>query len=376
LTLTPRQRIVVNREIQRRKNHKENFKELESLYPYDGEATCAVDGLCATSCPVGINTGALTKDIREQNVSGFSKRVASKIANNFGVVLGGVKFGFRVLNLKERVIQPKGMRLLRKIVPIFPYWLDSMPRVAKYDKNPSVGFDKDVVYFSSCINRAFGSDKRSNDTRDMNQVVESLCKKAHYNIHYISKDNDLCCGVPFESKGFKKEADSKLEELLDALEIASNNGEYPILIDNAPCNFRVVKNLKKRNLKVYEPIDFALEFLVPYLKINQKEESIAIHTTCSSKKLGLENSFVALANMVSKDVIVPKNINCCGFAGDRGFNYPELNSSALATLESQVKEKASCGVSSSKTCEMGLSHHGGIEYSSILYLLDACSDEK
>ena len=49
------------------------YKELEKLYIYDGEETCAVDGLCATACPVDINTGALTKDIRDHRNSKIAK---------------------------------------------------------------------------------------------------------------------------------------------------------------------------------------------------------------------------------------------------------------------------------------------------------------
>jgi D-lactate dehydrogenase len=220
LTLTPRQRIAVSREIQRKKNYGEDYKELEKLYLYDGEQTCAVDGLCATSCPVGINTGALTKDMREKSSSGLAKSIANKVAKNYGITLGGIKIGFNVLNGIEKIIKPSGFRTLRKVIPQFPYWLDSMPRVAKYHKTKRDKYSKKVVYFSSCINRTFGNDKRSDDTRDLNEVVESLLDKAKFDLVYISKDKNLCCGVPFESKGFKKEADEKLEELLEALVIA------------------------------------------------------------------------------------------------------------------------------------------------------------
>jgi D-lactate dehydrogenase len=377
LTITPRQRIAVKREIQRKKNYGEDYKELEKLYLYDGEKTCAVDGLCATSCPVGINTGALTKDIREKSRSGLAKSIASKIAKNYGMTLGGVKIGFSVLNRFEKIIKPSGFRTLRQVIPQFPYWLDSMPRVAKYHKTKRDKYSKKVVYFSSCINRTFGNDKRSDDTRDLNEVVESLLYKAKFDLVYISKDKNLCCGVPFESKGFKKEADEKLEELLEALVIASNFGEYPILVDNSPCNYRIVQNLKQKDLDIYEPIAFALKFLVHNLDIKQSDEVISIHTTCSSKKLGLDKNFKELANLLSSDVIIPGNINCCGFAGDRGFNFPELNRSALFTLKPQLKEKNVCkGYSTSKTCEMGLSHNSGVQYSSILYLLDQQSYAK
>lgn len=377
LTLTPRQRIAVNREIQRRKENNEQYKELEKLYIYDGEQTCAVDGLCATSCPVDINTGALTKDIREHRNSKLAKNVSGIVAKNYGETLFGVRQGFKILNFVESIIKPSGMRKIRKLIPAFPYWFDSMPQVASYKKSKEVHtFDKNVVYFSSCINRAFGANKTAVDTRDINQVVESLLKKSQYNIIYPKKDKSLCCGVPFESKGFTKDADEQLETLLMELFEASNNGEYPILCDNSPCSYRMINGLKKMNMKVYEPIDFSLQFLVPELKITKTYEPIVLHTTCSSKKMKLDDKFEKLANILSNDVTIPENINCCGFAGDRGFNFPELNASALAGLKGQIKPDIKRGFSTSKTCEIGLSHTSEKDYSSILYLLDECSDEK
>ncbi len=378
LTLTPRQRIAVNREIQRLKNNKDNsYKQLEALYKYDGEETCAVDGLCATTCPVGINTGALTKDIRENSNSKFTKKLSKFISNMYGETLYLVRQGFKVLNTIEAIIKPSGMRVIRKVIPMFPYWFDYMPRVASYKKTNEIqSFDKSIVYFSSCINRAFGASKKAQDKRDINQVVESLFAKAKYNIIYPNDDKSLCCGVPFESKGFKKEADEQLQSLLIELYEASNYGEYPILCDNSPCTYRIVNGLKNMNIKVFEPIEFSLEFLVPNLKIEKTDESIVLHTTCSAKKMNLESKFEKLSNILSNDVTIPQNINCCGFAGDRGFNFPELNESALSGLKFQIKPDTKRGFSTSKTCEIGLAHHGQRDYSSILYLLDQCSYEK
>jgi len=377
LTITPRQRIAVNREIQRRKENSEQYKELEELYIYDGEETCAVDGLCATACPVEINTGALTKDIRDHRNSTIAKSISTVVAKNYGETLFGVRQGFKVLNFVESIVKPKNMRKIRNILPMFPYWFDTMPKVASYSKTKEIqSFNKNVVYFSSCINRAFGTNKEALDTRDLNQVVESLLKKSHFNVIYPPKDKSLCCGVPFESKGFTKDANNQLEVLLNRLLEVSNNGEYPIICDNSPCTYRIVKGLKKLNLKVYEPIDFSLQYLVPNLQIKKTDEPIVLHTTCSSKKMELDEKFEKLANILSHDVTIPENINCCGFAGDRGFNFPELNKSALSGLNAQLKPDIKRGFSTSKTCEIGLSHNSKKDYSSILYLLDECAYEK
>ena len=62
-TLSSRQRIVLQREIARLRQSgeaPERLALLEKQYRYPGNQTCAGDGLCSMSCPMGINTGDLT----------------------------------------------------------------------------------------------------------------------------------------------------------------------------------------------------------------------------------------------------------------------------------------------------------------------------
>lgn len=73
----------------------------------------------------------------------------------------------------------------------------------------------------------------------------------------------------------------------------------------------------------------------------------------------------SLARACAKEVVMPAEIYCCGFAGDRGFNFPELNAAALKDLKAHVCI-CEAGYSTSKTGEIGLSLHGGIPYRSIL----------
>nr|WP_252988857.1 hypothetical protein [Francisella noatunensis] len=75
----------------------------------------------------------------------------------------------------------------------------------------------------------------------------------------------------------------------------------------------------------------------------------------------------------SSFVVVPEQIYCCGFAGDKGFTTPELNASSLESLESQVKD-CEIGVSFNRSCQIGLSYHGHLEYISFTELLLECLD--
>jgi D-lactate dehydrogenase len=182
----------------------------------------------------------------------------------------------------------------------------------------------------------------------------------------------LCCGTPFESKGFIDQANSKLEELETALLQASDDGHIPVLCDTSPCLYRMRQHMDAR-LKLYEPSEFVYDFLMERLVFRPLDTTVALHHTCSNMKMALEHKLLALAQACAKDVVVPDLVGCCGFAGDRGFTHPELNQSALKELKPALNEKCTAGYSTSRTCEIGLSEHSGLYYKSIIYLVDQCT---
>lgn len=163
-------------------------------------------------------------------------------------------------------------------------------------------------------------------------------------------------------------------ELEAALLKSSNKGEYPVLCDMSPCLYTMKENMKS-NLKLYEPVEFISEYLLPHLNIYPTDEVITVFPVCSMKKMGLESKLVDLARICASKVIVAET-NCCGFAGDRGFIYPELNKHGLRNLKDQLPEYVKHGYSNSRTCEIGLSLHTGISHKSIVYLVDEVSCPK
>jgi D-lactate dehydrogenase len=128
-------------------------------------------------------------------------------------------------------------------------------------------------------------------------------------------------------------------------------------------------------LKLYEPVEFILDHLLPCLDITPLQETITVFPVCSMKKMGLENKLAELAGKCATSVVIPET-NCCGFAGDRGFSFPELNKHGLSNLKSQITEGITYGYSTSRTCEIGLSLHTGITHKSIVYLVDHVSRSK
>jgi D-lactate dehydrogenase len=231
-----------------------------------------------------------------------------------------------------------------------------------------------AVYFPSCINRVMGPAKGDPDREPLHQVTVRLLEKAGYAVRFPAAMEALCCGTPFESKGFIAQADEKSRELEAALLEATDGGRLPVLCDTSPCLYRMKKVMDSR-LRLLDPVEFTLTHLMERLQITPGAETIAYHHTCSSVRMGLEGKALALARACATRVVVPEHVGCCGFAGDRGFNYPELNASALEHLRRGVGE-CSVGYSTSRTCEIGLSAHSGIHYKSILYLVDRCSRSK
>lgn len=196
----------------------------------------------------------------------------------------------------------------------------------------------------------------------------SVLQKAGYTVMIPEGINKLCCGMAFASKGFRREAQKKEQELNAALLEITRNGELPVVCDMSPCLLHMLETLDKR-LKLYDQVEFIHDFLLDRLHFVPRPVTVAIHTTCSSTKMQLTEKLFAVASRCAEKVVVPENVDCCGWAGDRGFFYPELNNSALSQLKQGIRD-AGEGYSNSRTCEIGLSMNSGITYQSIVYLVD------
>ena len=397
-TLSSRQRIVLQREISRLKQSGEDPERLALLqkqYRYQGNQTCAGDGLCSTSCPMDINTGDLTHIIRQELLppGSLGYKVGDFAANHFaGIksalrpVLSLANFGHSVLGTKAMSSITRGMHNALGI----PLWTPAMPKSYKLQDDKlqatstmqhdsaalvarnSVARNSKVVYFPSCINQTMGLPKKSPVEQPLVNKMLTLLQKAGYEVIFPKNMDKLCCGTIWESKGMLDIADRKTAELEAALWEASEQGKYPVLCDQSPCLHRMHECIKK--MKLYEPVEFIYTFLRDKLEFTPTDRPVAVHITCSMRKMGLADTLVSLARLCSNKVIVPEEVGCCGFAGDRGFTYPELNSYALRKLRPQIEAAGvSIGYSNSRTCEIGLTTNSGIPYVSIAYLVDECT---
>lgn len=384
--LSSRQRIVIQREISRLRQSGDDPQRLATLlkeYKYWGNQTCAGDGLCSMSCPMHINTGELTHDIRQAELPKGSKgyQLGDFAARHFA----GIKNSLRpVLILADTAHVVMGTTLMTSLTRgihqtlSIPLWTPAMPkayRIRKQLRSRITAKPDKVVYFPSCINQTMGLARKSPEEMALVDKMVSLLQKGGFEVIFPDNMDKLCCGTIWESKGMMDIADRKSKELEEALWKASEEGRYPVLCDQSPCLHRMRETIRK--MKLYEPAEFIYTFLRDRLVFTPTDEPVAIHITCSMRRMGLADTIINVAKLCSKNVFVPEEIGCCGFAGDRGFTHPEVNAYALRKLRPQLEEKGiQRGYSNSRTCEIGLTTNSGVPYVSIAYLVDRCTRPK
>ena len=257
----------------------------------------------------------------------------------------------------------------------FPLWTPAMPKPYYPHAIPQHEEALKVVYFPSCINQTMGPAKNSPDPTPLIDKTVALLQKAGYEVIFPKNMKNLCCGTIWESKGMMDIADRKSAELEDALYEASQQGRYPVLCDQSPCLHRMREVMTQ--VKLYEPVEFIYTFLRDKLQFHPIDDPVAVHITCSMRKMNLGQMLVDLASLCSRHVVVPEEVGCCGFAGDRGFTHPEVNAYALRKLRPQLeKAGVKTGYSNSRTCEIGLATNSGVPYLSIVYLVDQCTTPK
>ncbi|WP_339539052.1 FAD-binding and (Fe-S)-binding domain-containing protein [Pseudomonas sp. RA_15y_Pfl2_54] len=380
LTLSPRQRIVIWRDIQAKKRAGIDTTELEEAYEYQGIETCAATGLCAQRCPVGINTGELVKKLRGRHAT--HQKTADWIEGNFAKTLQGARFTLHVANGARMLLgAPRLTKLSATLTRLskgqVPLWTSAMPQPEKAIRfSPSVSDERPrVVYLAACVSRVMGPAAGDKEQMSLHDKTRGLLEKAGYQVVFPDNQDNLCCGQPFASKGYAEQAEHKRQELISALLHASRGGLDPIYCDTSPCTLRLVQDVADVRLDLYDPVRFIRTHLLDRLDFTPQDAPIAVHVTCSTQHLGESQALIDLARKCSKTVVIPEGIHCCGFAGDKGFTTPELNSHSLRTLKDAVQH-CSEGISTSRTCEIGLTQHGGIDYHGLVYLVDRVTRAK
>lgn len=390
ITMTPRQRIVVRREMKklREDGKAKEHRILLDEYQYDGMDTCAVDGLCAEACPVDINTGSLIKRLRKENHGWWSNRVALMMARNFRLVEFGVLTALRTGNGINKIFGKKAMRRLtggiKKVIPAMPLWsnqLKATPSFKKGEDSLRNVHSKKLVYFPACISRAMGG--TVDGSRTVVEAFFSVAAKAGVNLVIPSNISGTCCGQPFSSKGFNGAYSFTANQTIEKLWKWTEEGKWPVVMDITACTHtlqtcRPVLTAINRErfdaMRIMDSIEFIADHVLLEVPVTRKKTSIALHPVCSLYKMGLEAKFVHIAKQFAEEVKLPMHAGCCGMAGDRGFLFPELTAAATRPEAMEVNEKEYEGYySTSKTCEIAMSEAVGKNYASLLRLVDECT---
>ncbi len=379
LTLTPRQRIVTLRAIEqaRREGDTTLAESLEKDYDYESVQTCAVDGMCQTACPVDINTGSLVKRIRRDNAHPVATKVWETAAKHWAPATRGASGALSVADKMPTPVVRFPTIAARAILGAdnVPLYSGDLPAGGSSRRRPLPGTAPEAVYFPACVGTMFGPAQSNGE--GVQASFEQLCERAGITLLVPRGIDNLCCGTPWSSKGMAAGQKTMRERVLGELRTATNDGELAVIVDAASCTEGLIGMLEseevepgKRPLRIIDAVQFTAERILPLLGSYQKRDSLALHPTCSSTRLGLNDSLRYVAAAVAEEVQVPVSWGCCAFAGDRGMLHPELTASATSAQAAEVKAfNATAHASCNRTCELGMTRATERNYQHILELL-------
>ena len=384
LTFSPRQRIAAWRDIAAQQAAGADVRDARRAFDWLGVDTCAGCGLCAAACPVGIETGLLVKSLRAEAAGPTARRVGAAVAAHFGATTAAVRAGLAAADLMHATLGTRTMGWLtdsarRASGDRLPRWSPQLPRAARYRPTSTARAveAEPLVYFPSCAARSMGAARGDSNSDALPSVTERVLRRAGFApLHPVAMDM-LCCGQPFESKGLMQAADGMSDTLIESLLTVSDQGRLPVVFDTSPCAWRIKRRLAAHAdappLAVLDITEALKTLVLPRLTLRPLPQTVAVHAVCSVRKMKLDGALLEVAQACCTRASMPDTVGCCGFAGDKGFQVPELNAHALRELRPALPADCSFGVSTSRTCEIGLSEHGGVPYRSIVHLVEAAS---
>jgi D-lactate dehydrogenase len=380
LTTTPRQRIVVRREMARQPADSPVREALLEQYEYDGIETCAADGTCGIACPLAIDTGALIKDFREREHSDRAEGAALRLAKRYAAAERVARGNLRAGRFAGPLMRA-GAGAARALVSdeLVPSWPRNMPPPAPASLPETSREGAAAVYLPACVNRIFGPSSNGGGP-SLPEAMVSVSARAGRPVWIPEDAPGHCCAVPWNSKGYRQGAEWMANHTVEALWSWSGEGELPVVIDASSCALGLAREVAPRltdenrdrhgKLEVLDSVAWARR-LMPDLRVNGKLGSVALHPTCSTRHLELVGELGALAGEIASEVEVPVTATCCGMAGDRGLLHPELTRSATAEEAAELSGSSHdaylCG---NRTCEIALEQATGCAYESPLVPLE------
>ena len=386
LTLTPRQRITLRRDIAaaRAAGDDRLAAELDADYDYEGVQTCAVDGMCSVACPVDIDTGDLARRLRAQR-GGAVGSVWDLAATGWAPL---TRAGGLALSVARVVpsLATAATDVARSLVgdDVVPRYQRGLPGGgARRPRGTGPLPDAHAVLFAACIGTMFGAEPIDDDIPlGSTQALRVLAERAGVRLVIPDGMEGLCCGTPWKSKGRPIGYRRMSDQVLPALLRATDGGRLPIVCDAASCTEGLQRMVAMAAsdtgavsaLRFVDATDFVRDEVLGRLTVTTPVSSIAVHPTCSTAALHATDALVSIARHLSDDVVVPDDWGCCGFAGDRGLLHPELTASATAAEAAEVSQREFAAyVSANRTCEIALTRATGKPYRHILEVLEGAT---
>ncbi len=388
LTTTPRQRIVLRREMEaaRAAGDLALLAELEQDYDYDAVQTCAVDGMCQTACPVHINTGDLVRRLRAEDSGPVANAVWKAAATSWGPAARAAGAALTVADRLPAAVPTAASQVARLLlgseqVPLYDGGLPrgGSPRLRAGSTSPAVpGEEPQAVFFASCLGTMFGPEPGGGGGQ-AGAAFLALAERAGVALHVQESVDGMCCGTPWKSKGHLDGYAVMRDRVLAGLAESTHGGRLPVVVDASSCTQGLLTMVEGRDeeagpgtgLTVVDAVAFVATRMLDSLPVTAPVTSIALHPTCSSTELGTTAALETVARHLSDDVFVPLSWGCCAFAGDRGLLHPELTASATAPQVEELSTRTFAAyASSNRTCEIGMSRATGKPYVHILELLE------
>jgi D-lactate dehydrogenase len=375
-TTTPRQRIVLRRELARQPEGSPVYEAILADYEHDAIETCAADGTCFNSCPVAIDTGKLMKAFRVREHTPREEAVALQVAKRYGAVERAARAGVRAGRVAaglfgDRAVAAVPAALRQRVsAELVPTWPENMPPPAPARMPATRREGAAAVYLPACINRIFGNPRGTPEEPSLPEALVAVSQRAGAPLWIPPDAAGHCCGTPWSSKGYEQGQAFMAGKVAAALERWTDGGRIPVVIDASSCAQGLIQDVES-DVEVLDSIAWAHDRLLPALDVRRRVGTVAVHPSCSAGHLGLQPKLETLLAGLADEVFTPVGTTCCGMAGDRGLLHPELPASALrdAARDLEGRDLDAC-VCSNRTCEIGLQQVTGRPYASFVFLLE------
>ena len=384
LTTTPRQRIVLRREMARQREDSPVLAVLLEQYGYDGMETCAADGICSLQCPVGIDTGKLVKELRGRRHGRAAERAALAAAKHWGTVekasraaLGGGRLigDGPAAALSGIARSAAGQELI-------PAWggeamPDPAPPPPWTAREGAAG-----VYFPACVNRIFGNPRERPARPSLSEALLSVSARAGRPLWIPPTLDGMCCGTPWSSKGFAEGHREMARRIATAIVDWSDGGALPVVVDASSCTLGLLGEVPDAlddalreaygAVTILDSIAWVRDELLDSLTLGERLDSVSVHASCAVSHMGLTAKLGEIAAALAERVEMPSAPTCCGTAGDRGLLHPELPAASARSDAVELQPQAArVHLSSNRTCEIGLTQATGESHNSFVLALEA-----